>query len=77
MTGGMNEDHPFRSDPGQRVTYHGRLATTAEKFTSPMHATIFGAGLSPRRWVVLEVAGRRSGQTRRFPVAMADYDGAR
>jgi deazaflavin-dependent oxidoreductase (nitroreductase family) len=40
-----------------------------------MHAAIFGAGLSPRRWVVLEVAGRRSGQTRRFPLAMADYHG--
>ena len=77
MTQGMNEDHPFRSDPGQRVTYHGRLAATAEKLTSPMHATIFGAGLSPRRWVVLEVAGRRSGQRRRFPLAMADYHGER
>jgi deazaflavin-dependent oxidoreductase (nitroreductase family) len=53
------------------------LAAAAERFTSPMHATIFGAGLSPRRWVVLEVAGRRSGQTRRFPLAMADYHGER
>jgi deazaflavin-dependent oxidoreductase (nitroreductase family) len=42
-----------------------------------MHATIVAAGLLPRRWVVLEVAGRRSGQPRRFPVAMADYDGRR
>jgi hypothetical protein len=42
-----------------------------------MHATIFGSGLSPRRWVVLEVAGRRSGQTGRFPIAVTDYDGGR
>ena len=77
MTEGVNEEHPLRSDQPRRATYGGKLAATAEKFTSPMHATIFGAGLSPHRWVVLEVAGRRSGQTRRFPVAMADYDGGR
>ena len=75
MTGGANVDHPFRSEQRRRVTWRGTLAATAEKLTSPMHATIFGAGLSPRRWVVLEVAGRRSGQMRRFPVAMADYHG--
>jgi deazaflavin-dependent oxidoreductase (nitroreductase family) len=40
-----------------------------------MHVKIFGSGLSPRRWVVLEVTGRRSGQTRSFPLATADYDG--
>ena len=75
MTGGANVDHPFRSGRGRRATYRSLAAATAEKLTSPMHAAIFGAGLSPRRWVVLEVAGRRSGQTRRFPVAMADYHG--
>ena len=75
MTEGTNLDHPFRSEQGRRATYRSLVAATAEKLTSPMHATIFGAGLSPRRWVVLEVAGRRSGQTRRFPVAMADYHG--
>ena len=77
MTQGMNDEVPFRSDQGRRAAYGGMLAAAAERFTSPMHATIFGAGLSPRRWVVLEVAGRRSGQTRRFPLAMADYHGER
>ena len=56
MTEGTNLDHPVRSEQGRRATYRGLVAATAEKLTSPMHATIFGAGLSPRRWVVLEVA---------------------
>ena len=77
MTEGTNVDHPRRSERGRRATYRSLAAATAEKLTSPMHATIFGAGLSPRRWVVLEVAGRRSGQRRRFPLAMADYHGER
>ena len=77
MTEGTNVDHPRRSERGPRATYRSLAAATAEKLTSPMHATIFGAGLSPRRWVVLEVAGRRSGQRRRFPLAMADYHGER
>jgi deazaflavin-dependent oxidoreductase (nitroreductase family) len=77
MQTGTSEDHPVRTDQRRRVTVRGNLASRAERFTAPMHVTIFGAGLSPRRWVVLEVAGRRSGQTRRFPVAMTDYDGGR
>ena len=56
MTGGANVDHPFRSEQGRRATYRGLAAATAGKLTSPMHAAIFGAGLSPRRWAVLEVA---------------------
>jgi len=72
-----SDDHPVRTDQRRQATVRGNLAAAAERFTSPMHAAIFGAGVSPRRWVVLEVAGRRSGQTRRFPVAIADYDGGR
>jgi hypothetical protein len=36
---------------------------------------VFAVGLLPRRWVTLEVAGRRSGQVTRFPLGIADYDG--
>lgn len=32
-------------------------------------------GLLPRRWVCLEVPGRRSGKPTRFPLGMADVDG--
>lgn len=56
MTEGTNVDHPFRSEQGRRAACRSLAAATAEKLTSPVHATIFGAGLSPRRWVVLEVA---------------------
>ena len=56
MTEGPDVDHPFRSGQGRRATYRSLVAATAEKLTSSMHATIVGAGLSPRRWVVLEAA---------------------
>ena len=56
MTEGTNVDHPRRSERGRRATYRSLAAATAEKLTSPMHAAIFGAGLSPRRWAVLEAA---------------------
>ena len=36
---------------------------------------MFGVGLAPKRWVTLEVAGRRSGRVTRFPLGMADWDG--
>ena len=55
MTEGTKVDHPFRSEQGRRAAYHSLVAATAEKLTSPMHATILGAGLSPRRWVATEV----------------------
>jgi deazaflavin-dependent oxidoreductase (nitroreductase family) len=52
----------------------GRAGTTARRL-SHLWAAVFATGLLPRRWVSLEVIGRRSGQVRRFPVGMADYDG--
>ena len=36
---------------------------------------MFVLGLTPRRWVTLEVTGRRSGRVTRFPLGMADWDG--
>jgi hypothetical protein len=38
-------------------------------------AGVFAQGLAPRRWVTLEVRGRRSGRTVRFPLGMADWQG--
>lgn len=35
----------------------------------------FRLGLLPRRWVTLEVRGRRTGSLTRFPVGMADVAG--
>ena len=35
----------------------------------------FRLGVLPRRWVILEVPGRKSGRTTSFPLGMADVDG--
>ena len=52
----------------------GRGDSTARRFAR-LWAVVFGLGLLPRRWVTLEVAGRRSGRTTRFPLGMADWNG--
>jgi hypothetical protein len=36
---------------------------------------VFAGGLLPKRWVTLEVVGRRSGRLGRFPLGMADWLG--
>jgi ABC-2 type transport system ATP-binding protein len=38
-------------------------------------AAVFGLGLTPKRWVTLEVVGRHSGRVVRFPLGMADCNG--
>jgi hypothetical protein len=52
----------------------GRGGTTARRF-SRLWSVMFGLGVLPRRWVTLEVRGRRSGRIVRFPLGMADWDG--
>lgn len=52
----------------------GRGNDTARRFAR-LWAWVFGAGFAGRRWVTLEVAGRKSGELRRFPLGMADLDG--
>ena len=52
----------------------GRADTTARRFAR-LWAAVFRLGLMPRRWVTLEVAGRRSGRVTRFPLGMADWHG--
>ena len=65
---------PFSAE-GLRAMYpDGRADATARKL-SRRWARIFGLGLAPRRWVTLEVAGRRTGRPTRFPLGMADLDG--
>jgi hypothetical protein len=63
------------SDDDLRAMYAGgRGNATARRFAR-LWAAVFGAGLLPRRWVTLEVAGRRTGRTTRFPLGMADWRG--
>jgi hypothetical protein len=52
----------------------GRGNATARRYAR-LWAAVQGAGLLPRRWVTLEVAGRRSGRITRFPLGMADWQG--
>jgi deazaflavin-dependent oxidoreductase (nitroreductase family) len=68
---------PFSSSNADRLRamYRGgRGNATARRFAR-FWAAVQGAGLLPRRWVTLEVPGRRTGRTTRFPLGMADRDG--
>jgi deazaflavin-dependent oxidoreductase (nitroreductase family) len=66
---------PFYSPDQLRQMYRGgRGDATARRFAR-VWAVVFGLGLMPRRWVTLEVPGRRSGRTTRFPLGMADWHG--
>ncbi len=63
------------TDEGLRAMYAGgRGNTTARRFAR-LWAAVFARGLLPKRWVTLEVTGRRSGRPTRFPLGMADWQG--
>jgi hypothetical protein len=54
------------SDDRLRAMYQGgRGDPTARRFAR-LWAAVFRLGLAPKRWVTLEVAGRRSGQVTRL-----------
>jgi deazaflavin-dependent oxidoreductase (nitroreductase family) len=64
----------FSAD-GLRAMYpDGHADATARKL-SYLWAKVFALGLAPRRWITLEVVGRRTGKPTRFPLGMADLDG--
>ena len=65
---------PFSADRLRAMYAGGRGDATARRF-SHLWAAVFGLGLMPRRWVTLQVPGRRSGKLTRFPLGMADLSG--
>jgi polyisoprenoid-binding protein YceI len=65
---------PFSAD-GLRAMYRGGRAGPGARRYARLWAAVFGLGLMPKRWVTLEVAGRRSGRVVRFPLGMASLDG--
>ena len=65
---------PYTDDDLRSMYAGGRGDTTARRFAR-FWGTIQGLGLMPRRWVTLEVPGRNSGRTTRFPLGMADWQG--
>ena len=64
----------FTEDQLRAMYAGGRGNATARRFAR-LWAAVFSLGLAPRRWVTLEVPGRRSGRVARFPLGMADLDG--
>ncbi len=58
-----------------RSMYPGGRADWRARRLSALWAAVFGLGLGPRRWVSLEVTGRKSGRTVRFPLGLADLKG--
>jgi deazaflavin-dependent oxidoreductase (nitroreductase family) len=65
---------PYSDDDLRAMYAGGRGNATARRFAR-LWARVLGAGLLPRRWVTLEVRGRRSGRVTRFPLGMADWRG--
>lgn len=55
--------------------YRGGRGNAEARRYSRFWIRIIESGLLPRRWVVLEVPGRRTGRPTRFPLGMADVDG--
>ncbi len=64
------------SDDDLRAMYAGGRANATARRFARVWAAVLGAGLLPRRWVTLEVVGRRTGRLTRFPLGMADWQGS-
>lgn len=48
-----------------------------QHLVNPLNRALIGAGRMPAEMVVLELRGRRSGRTRRAPIALIEREGAR
>jgi len=65
---------PYSDDDLRAMYAGGRGNATARRFAR-FWAVVLGTGLVPRRWVTLEVVGRRTGRVTRVPLGMADWAG--
>jgi deazaflavin-dependent oxidoreductase (nitroreductase family) len=65
---------PYSASRLRAMYAGGRADDTARRFAR-FWSWVFSLGVLPRRWVALEVPGRRSGLPRRFPLGMADWHG--
>jgi len=75
MTGAVHERGPLRRF--QRWAYRRGAPAAPAQVLNRLGVWLFGAGLSPRAWSVLEVRGRRSGRRISLPVAVAEHGGER
>jgi deazaflavin-dependent oxidoreductase (nitroreductase family) len=62
------------SDDDARSMYEGGRGNDRARWYARLWGRAFRLGVFPRRWVTLEVRGRRSGRPTRFPLGMADVD---
>jgi deazaflavin-dependent oxidoreductase (nitroreductase family) len=58
-------------DERLRRMYAGRRGNSTARAYARLWAVVFGLGVLPRRWVTLEVPGRKTGRPTRFPLGMA------
>jgi deazaflavin-dependent oxidoreductase (nitroreductase family) len=65
---------PYTDDDLRAMYSGGRGNATARRFAR-LWPAFSRLGLLPRRWVTLEVTGRKSGRPVRFPLGMADWNG--
>lgn len=69
---------PFKhTDDELRDMYAGGRANAQARRYARFWAAVIRSGLLPRRWVTLEVPGRKSGAPRRFPLGVATVNGER
>jgi hypothetical protein len=72
-------DFPVRGllTRAERWMYPGGRPNRLARLLNRGWAKVHGSGLLPRRYVTLEVPGRRTGRLRSFPLVVADYQGER
>lgn len=63
------------SDERLRAMYAGHRGDRTARNLARLWAATFRLGVLPRRWVTLQVTGRRSGRPVQFPLGMADWNG--
>ena len=63
------------SDEALRKMYPGGRANRTARRFARLWSFVFALGLFPKRWVTLEVRGRRSGRPTTFPIGLADWQG--
>jgi hypothetical protein len=63
------------SDDELRAMYRGGAGNDEAKWWARFWGRVHAWGVMPRRWVTLEVPGRRTGRVMRVPLGMADLDG--
>jgi deazaflavin-dependent oxidoreductase (nitroreductase family) len=63
------------TDERLRAMYKGGRGDRTARAFARLWAGVIAYGPLPPRWVTLEVAGRRTGKTARFPLGMADVGG--